>query len=190
MHTLWANETHFQISWAFFNTWSANCNTRLALEKLFQNMEENCCKCCRRYGKRKPYTDSSWSKAGPGFMLIHDLKVLFLLTHHLVPAPWIPSAPPYWRMTPHRGCVASENFGLFSLLCVDTSWQNTKKQNLSICKLQGMNYHHKIRLQSSLESKSKQDSCVWPVTKDSIWHLGLKVQGMNYHHKIRLQSSF
>ena len=35
------------------------------------------------------------------------------------------------------------------------------------------------RLQSSLESKSKQDSCVWPVTKDSSWHLDLKVQDMN-----------
>ena len=40
-------------------------------------------------------------------------------------------------------------------------------------------YHHKVRLQCSLESKSKQGSCVWPVTRDSIWHLDLKAQDMN-----------
>ena len=50
----WANETHFQISWAFLNTWSINCKIQLALEIFFWNMEESCCKCCRRYGKRKP----------------------------------------------------------------------------------------------------------------------------------------
>ena len=57
-------------------------------------------------------------------------------------------------------------------------------------KVQDIKYHHKVRLQSSFESKSEQDSCVWPVTRDSIWHLDLIMQDMNYHHKVRLQSSF
>ena len=56
--------------------------------------------------------------------------------------------------------------------------------------VQDKKYHHKVRLQSSFDSKSKQDSCVRPVTRGSIWHLGLKVQDMKYHHKVRLQSSF
>ena len=34
--------------------------------------------------------------------------------------------------------------------------------------VQDKKYHHKVRLQSSFESKSEQDSCVWPVTRDSI----------------------
>ena len=56
--------------------------------------------------------------------------------------------------------------------------------------VQDKKYHHKVRLQSSFESKSEQDSCVWPVTRDSIWHLDLKMQDMKYHHKVRMQSSF
>ena len=46
-------------------------------------------------------------------------------------------------------------------------------------KWKDINYHRKVRLQSSFKSKGKQDSCVWPVTRDSIWHLDLKVQDMN-----------
>ena len=54
------------------------------------------------------------------------------------------------------------------------------------------NYHHKVILQSTFESKSKQDSSyVWIVTRGSVWHLDLKVQDMNYHYKfILLKSSF
>ena len=42
-------------------------------------------------------------------------------------------------------------------------------------KVQEINYLHKVILQSSFESKSKQDSYVWLVTRGSIWHLDLKV---------------
>ena len=56
--------------------------------------------------------------------------------------------------------------------------------------MQEMNYHHKVILQIRFESKTEQDSCVWPVTRGSIWHLDLKVQNLKYHHNVILQSSF
>ena len=53
-----------------------------------------------------------------------------------------------------------------------------------------LNNHFKLILLSSFESKREQDSCVWPVTRGSIWNLDLKVQEMNYHHKVILQIRF
>ena len=47
-----------------------------------------------------------------------------------------------------------------------------------------------VELQSSIESKSKQDLCVEIVTRGSILHLGLKVQDLKYHHNVILQSNF
>ena len=45
-------------------------------------------------------------------------------------------------------------------------WPVTKDSSWHLdLKLQDMNCHLKVRLQNSLESKSKQDSCVWPVTR-------------------------
>ena len=44
-------------------------------------------------------------------------------------------------------------------------------------KVQDMNYHYIFILKSSFELKSEQDSCVWPVTWGSIWHLDLESPG-------------
>ena len=87
-----------------------------------------------------------------------------------------------WIITTKSCCKVILNQRANRILLWDV-WQKVQFWHQDL-KVQEMNYHLKVMLQSYFGSKSEQNSVVRFVAKGSIWHLDLKVQDMNCHHNL------